>query len=76
VSSNIKPTQQGMTLQLDASAGAVLPGKPLGELFTMPGGVNPAALTRDKKLLAEATQLVKGAKVGTSQPCYATSAPA
>jgi hypothetical protein len=75
VSSNIKPTQQGMTLQLDASAGAVLPGKPLGELLTVPGAVNPAALTRDKKLLAEAAQLIKGAKVGASQPCYVASPP-
>ena len=63
VSAGIKPTQLGLTLQLDTSAGAVLPGQPLGALLTTPGGADPSRLTRDKKLMAEAEALIKGAQV-------------
>jgi hypothetical protein len=66
VSAGIKPTQAGLTLQLDTSAGAVLPATPLGKLLTVPGGADPSDLTRNKKLLAEAQELVKGAKVSNT----------
>lgn len=63
ISPVIKPTQQGLTLQVGTSAAAVLPGKPLGALLTVPGGVEPSDLTSNKKQRAEAEQLIKGAKV-------------
>lgn len=63
VTTSIKPTEQGLTLQLNTSAGAVVPGRPLGTLLTVPGGVRPEDLTTNKKLLAEAEELLKGAKV-------------
>jgi hypothetical protein len=71
VSTGIKPTQQGLTLQLNTSAGAVLPGKPLGSLLAVPGISDPSHLIRpgNKKLLAEAEALLKGAKVGVVAGC-------
>lgn len=61
----MQPTQAGLTLQVSTSAGAVLPGKPLSALLAA-GGVGPSDLTRNKQLLSEAQELLKGAKVG----CY------
>jgi hypothetical protein len=72
VSTGIKPTQQGLTLQLNTSAGAVLPGEPLGTLLTVPGSSDPSGLTKNKRLLAEAQALLKGAKVSLSSQVVLT----
>jgi hypothetical protein len=62
VSTRVQPTQAGLTLQINTSAGGVLPGSPLGTLLTA-GPVGPSDLVRKKQLLSEAQQLLKGAKV-------------
>jgi hypothetical protein len=58
----IKATQQGPTLQLDVSAGAVQPAGPLSQLLAS-AGANPADLVNDRRLLAAAQDAIKGAKV-------------
>lgn len=62
VSTRVHPTQAGLTLQISTSAGGVLPGSPLGTLLTA-GPVGPSDLVRNKQLLSDAQQLLKGAKV-------------
>lgn len=63
VSTRVQPTEAGLTLQVSTSAGAVLPGSPLSALLTA-GAVGPSDLVRNKQLLSEAQELLKGAKVG------------
>uniref|UniRef100_A0A383WDW5 Piwi domain-containing protein n=1 Tax=Tetradesmus obliquus TaxID=3088 RepID=A0A383WDW5_TETOB len=60
----VKPGQQSLTVQLDTTSGAVLPAGPLAELLAAAAGVaSPAALCKDRRLLAAAERDVKGAKV-------------
>jgi hypothetical protein len=60
----IKPGQTSLSVQLDTTSGAVLPAGRLADLLCAAAGVaSPAALCKDKRLLAAAEQDVKGAKV-------------
>lgn len=63
-------TDCGLSLQVDASAGAVLPGKPLAALLTVANQVSPADLTggTGRKLRQEAEEIIKGAKVCQGSP--------
>lgn len=66
----VKPGQQSLTVQLDTTSGAVLPAGHLADLLVAAAGVaSPAALCKDRRLLAAAERDVKGAKVRGSTPC-------
>eukprot|EP00882_Tetradesmus_deserticola_P023758 GHRQ01025869.1.p1 GENE.GHRQ01025869.1~~GHRQ01025869.1.p1 ORF type:complete len:543 (+),score=233.39 GHRQ01025869.1:46-1629(+) len=63
----IKHGQQACLVQLDVTTGAVLPAGPLADLVTAAAGApSPAALCKEKRLLAAAEADVKGAKVSLS----------
>lgn len=56
-------SQASLNIQLDTTAGGVLPAGPLSSVVVVGDAMSPADLVGDKRLCRQAEELVKGAKV-------------
>lgn len=56
-------SQPRFDVQLDTTAGGVVPAGPLSQLVLVGGAASPADLVGNKRLCKQAEQLVKGVKV-------------